>query len=352
MRIRGCADLDVQRSCTVRVAFAAILPLAPCVESIEGNVRSRQLSVCANACSMLLMGASAVVRSQPSQDELSEIIVQTHEPRFVAPTRRDSIGRIWAPVLINGKGPFRLVLDTGASRSAINASVAQTLGLAPEPAQHVLLRGVTGNAIVPTVHVESFAVGDVILAPALLPIVADALGGAEGVLGTEGFDDKRIYIDFKHDSITIVHSRGERARLGFVSIPFDRSTSGLVSIHARVADVRVRAIFDTGGQSTIGNQAMREALVRRRARGVQAQVFDVTSAEQGGETFPSPTIELGSVDIENARITYGDMHIFEHWHLTKEPVLLIGMDVIGLLDTFIIDYRQKEVFIKMSSRPW
>jgi predicted aspartyl protease len=269
----------------------------------------------------------------------------------VAPTRRDKIGRIWAPVFINGKGPFRLVLDTGASRSAINASVAKTLGIAPDPAQQVLLRGVTGNAVVPTVHVDSFAAGDIILASATLPIVADALGGAEGVLGTEGFDDKRIHIDFKRDSITIVHSHGERARVGFISIPFDRSTSGLVAIYARVADVRVRAIFDTGGQSTIGNEAMREALVRRRVRGVPAQVFDVTSTEQGGETFPSPTIQLGSVNIENARITYGDMHIFEHWHLTQKPVLLIGMDVIGLLDTFIIDYRRKEVFLRMSGHP-
>jgi hypothetical protein len=34
-----------------------------------------------------------------------------------------------------------------------------------------------------------------------------------------------------------------------------------------------------------------------------------------------------------------DMHIFAHWHLTHEPALLIGMDVLGLLDVFIIDWR-------------
>lgn len=65
------------------------------------------------------------------------------------PTRRDKIGRIWAPVLINGQGPFRLVLDTGASGSAVNARVAQILGLAPDAAQSVLLRGVTGCVAVP-----------------------------------------------------------------------------------------------------------------------------------------------------------------------------------------------------------
>ena len=125
-----------------------------------------------NALLTLLIGATAVVRSQPPEDELSEIVVRALEPRFVAPTRRDKIGRIWAPVSINGKGPFRLVLDTGASRSAITGSVAEALGLAPDSSQPVLLRGVTGNAIVPTVRVDSFAVGDVILTSATLPIAS------------------------------------------------------------------------------------------------------------------------------------------------------------------------------------
>ena len=51
-----------------------------------------------------------------------EVVVQALEPRYVAPTLRDRIGRIWAPVMINGKGPFRLVLDTGASRSAVSGA--------------------------------------------------------------------------------------------------------------------------------------------------------------------------------------------------------------------------------------
>src|SRR5208282_6876110 len=80
---------------------------------------------------MLLMGTFTIVRSQPPEDDLSEIIVSAPEPRFVAPTRRDKIGRIWAPVIINGKGPFRLVLDTGATRSAVNAEVAEAIGIAP-----------------------------------------------------------------------------------------------------------------------------------------------------------------------------------------------------------------------------
>jgi predicted aspartyl protease len=276
----------------------------------------------------------------------SEIVVEAPEPRFVAPTRRDKIGRIWAPVMINGRGPFRLVLDTGASRSAVNAQVAEAIGISPDPSEAVLLRGVTGVVAAPTIRVDSFSVGDVIVTPAVLPIVADALGGADGILGTEGFGDKRVYIDFRHDLITVTHSPATRPRPGFISVPLERSGAGLLIVSAHVGGVRVHAIIDTGGQSTIGNEAMRQALVRRHAHGTHSEVIDVTNATQDGESFPSPAIELGSLEIQGTRITYGDMHIFEHWHMMKEPALLIGMDAIGLLDVFIIDYRRHELQLR------
>ena len=248
--------------------------------------------------------------------------------------------------MINGRGPFRLVLDTGATRSAVNAEVAEAIGIAPDPTQAVLLRGVTGIVAVPTIRVDSFSVGDVIVTPAVLPILADALGGADGILGTEGFGDKRVYIDFRHDLITVTHSPATRPRPGFISVPLERSGAGLLIVSAHVGGVRVHAIIDTGGQSTIGNEAMRQALVRRRAHGTHSEVIDVTNATQDGESFPSPTIELGSLQIQGTRITYGDMHIFEHWHLIKEPALLIGMDAIGLLGVFIIDYRRHELQLR------
>ena len=43
----------------------------------------------------------------------------------------------------------------------------------------------------------------------------------------------------------------------------------------------------------------------------------------------------------------GDMRIFETWKMTKEPVLLIGMDTIGQLDTLVIDYRLRELQLRM-----
>jgi len=274
------------------------------------------------------------------------VVVQAPEPRFVAPTRRDRIGRIWAPVMIDGRGPFRLVLDTGASGSAITAQVAKSLGLTPDLSHPVLVRGVAGNAIVPTVHADSLRVGDLEIRSVTLPIIADALGGAEGVLGTDGLADKRIDIDFLEDRITIARSHGRSAPIGFITLSLERSGPGLLMVRGSVDQVKVHAVIDTGAQRSIGNEALRAALVNRHAQGTPDQIFDVTTAVQGGEMFISPPIVLGGIEIHGARITYGEVRIFEHWHLTREPTLVIGMDALGLLDSLIIDYRLRELQLR------
>lgn len=298
------------------------------------------------ACGAGLQPARPPPPSPESKAPPPEVIVEAPEPRFVAPTLRDRIGRIWAPVLINGQGPFRMVLDTGASDSAITAPVAEALGLTPEPSHVVLVQGVAGSAIVPTVRVDTLTVGDLDITSIALPIVADALGGAQGVLGTAGFADKRIDIDFRHDRITIARSHGQHAPLGFVILPLERSGPGLLMIAGAVARVRVHAVIDTGAERSIGNEALRRALVSRHAQGTPDKIFDVTTHVQGGEMFESPPIALGGIEISGARITYGEVRIFEHWHLTREPTLLIGMDALGLLDELIIDYRLRELQLR------
>ena len=280
--------------------------------------------------------------------QVPDVVVEAPEPRYVAPTRRDRIGRIWAPVLINDQGPFRLVLDTGASHSAVTAGVAAALGLPLTDGKTVMLRGVTGSREVPTIPVDSLVVGDLELRSRRLPIVIDALGGAEGVLGTEGLQDKRIFIDFRNDKITIFRSHSEQAPPGFVTIPI-RIQGGLLLIaDVRVGPVRGKAIIDTGGQATLANGALRDALVQR-LHPEDIRVDEITGATldvQRGDRLAMPPMTIGEMTIRGATITVGDMFIFQHWHMTKEPAVLIGMDVLGLLDTLIIDYKRHELQVR------
>jgi len=283
-------------------------------------------------------------------DELTEIMVEGREPRFVAPTRRDQIGRIWAPVMINGRGPFRLVLDTGASHSGVTALVALALGIPIDESPPVIMHGVTGFATVPTIKVNSLSVGDVSVDQPLLPIVPDALGGAEGILGTEGLAGKRVFIDFRHDQIDIAFSRNERSARGYVSVPFYSMRGRLVVVDAVVNHIRVKAIIDTGGQATIANLALKQALLRTSPYGGAKPdaIEGATKDVQNGILMETPAIEIGSIQIQDSGITFADMYIFKQWKLTNEPAILIGMDALGLLDTLIIDYRRHELQLRMA----
>jgi Aspartyl protease len=295
---------------------------------------------------------------QPSEqvpEQLTEVVVHAVEPRFVAPTRRDRIGRIWAPVYINDRGPFRLVLDSGASHSGINSRVAEALGLPPDQSRQVMLRGVTGSVAVPTVRIDSFIVGDLAFGTSELPIVTDALGGADGILGTDGMSGRRIVVDFLHDLITIARSHNLPAAAGFRTIPFQLIRGNLLAVEASVGGIPTTAIIDTGGQVTIANVALRQALERRSARlkSTPNSIIGVTDDVQGGDVARTPPLVIGTntqggvVEIRYHDVTFGDMHIFEHWHLTGEPVMLVGMDALGLLDTLIIDYRRRELQMRM-----
>ncbi|MGD9599195.1 MAG: aspartyl protease family protein [Steroidobacteraceae bacterium] len=288
------------------------------------------------------------VQAPPPESPTEEVIIAAPEPRYVAPTLRDRIGRVWAPVYVNGAGPLRLVLDTGASRSAITAEAAARLGLPVEGAPTVLLRGMTGEAQVPLIDVESLEIGDLIVDPAKLLVVQDAFGGAEGVLAARGLEDRRILIEFRKDRIEIVRSRNQRAPAGFTVLRLRLIRGHVPSVEAVVGRIAVKAIIDTGAQLTTGNLALRDALLaRRRLDEKLDKLIGVTGDVQEGPTSRVPPIYLGNVQVSNAQITFVDLYIFRHWRLTDEPAIMLGMDVLGVLDTLILDYRRHEMQIRL-----
>jgi hypothetical protein len=299
---------------------------------------------------MILATSSAAPQTNtlpPVQPEegLAEIVVSAPEPRYVAPTRRDRIGRIWAPVFLDGKGPFRLVLDTGANRSAVTAKVAEALGDGARTTSTVRLRGATGTSIVPMIRVEELVVGDLVLAPVKLPVVLDVFGGADGVMGNEGLHDKRIIIDFKRDSISIKRSRRERPGYGYITVPVTFAKDYLPIIDARIDRIAVKAIIDTGAPDSLGNMALFNALKQRVADSTDTDIQGVTLDVEHGYRSRMPTIYFQGIGVRRVTLTFGDVYIFRHWRMTSEPSIMLGMDVLGVMEQIIIDYKTHELHI-------
>jgi Aspartyl protease len=123
-------------------------------------------------------------------------------------------------------------------------------------------------------------------------------------------------------------------------------------VKAIVNGVGARAVIDTGAERTLGNLALRNAL---RARGRQTvephptDVFGATLDIAHGESVGAFTVSLGEVSITHVPVTYGDFPIFDTWHMRERPALLIGMDVLGVADSLIFDFPQRQLLIKRAN---
>lgn len=294
--------------------------------------------------------ASPDARVLPAQE--AQVQEDEYEHLYAAPTRWDQIGRIAAPVMINGQGPFRLILDTGASESVITRRVADVLGIEIREDSRVLLNGVTGSMAVPAVRLSSMTTGDLVQEDVRVAVLGSVMGGADGILGVQGFDGMRITVEFRNDRITIERSRGQRARRSEGTIPATLRFGRLLVVDGRVGRIPVKAVIDTGAEMTLGNLALLEEMMSRR-RGNTANEAIVTGLDlttQRGMYLRAPKIRLGDADIENLYVIFGDIHVFKMWDLVEEPAILVGMDILGSLERLVIDYRREEIHFRNAFR--
>lgn len=297
---------------------------------------------------LILAVATAPVAQalEASPDTATFAAAEDDQPLYAVSTRIDRIGRIVAPVYINGQGPFMFMLDTGANRTIVSDEAAQRLGLVAAD-NRIAVQGVNGRGIVSTVLVRRLDAGALRFDNVALPVLAGSvLDRVDGILGMDGLGGKKVTADFVRDRITIAESRGYRAPYNRIVVRGELISGRLMMIEGRVGRVPVKAVIDTGGMRTLGNPALQRALAAQRVHGDLAYttgVIDATDRVRLGELALSPMITLGEATISNTNITYGDFEIFHVWGLDDEPALLIGMDVLGTLAEVAIDYRRREL---------
>jgi len=270
------------------------------------------------------------------------------EPLFAAPTRIDRIGRVMTNVQVNGKGPFRFVIDTGASRSTLAPHLAKALGLQHSVGRNVMLNGVTGAAEVPTVAVDSIEIGSLKFENQDLPVIfTSIMGNADGILGVAGFHDQRIDVDFRRDRVSVLESNGRRPHFSMVTARAHRDRTGLMILDVRIGRrLRAKAVLDTGAERSLGNLALQEAMNkgrRKKREPVSAVVHGATPDIADGDVQAIREASIGDMKLSNLDVIFGDFHVFKLWKLDQEPALLLGMDMLGVLERLVIDYRRNEV---------
>ncbi|USI73762.1 retropepsin-like aspartic protease [Sphingomonas morindae] len=252
--------------------------------------------------------------------------------------------RMTVPVLINGKGPYRFIVDSGATRTIISGALAALLGLPSAGA--VSLHSIGGESRVPAVRIDSLYVG-ALPAKALVAPVLDAgnLGGL-GILGIDTLKGKKMVIDLVRHSMTISPADAYAPRPGSNEIVVTaRSRLGqLVLADADAAGQKIYAVVDTGSMVTLGNLTLRDKLVRhRRATPQPVTITDVTGRTIVASSAPIRDLRLGAAHLANVVLAFDDAHAFERFGLAKKPAMLLGMDIMQAFSRVSIDFARRTV---------
>jgi hypothetical protein len=264
-------------------------------------------------------------------------------------TDPDLAGRIIVPVTINGRGPFRFMVDTGANRTVLAQSLLQRLDLPLDHGSMIEVAGVNGSVAVASAHVAHLDSGALHFLDVQLPVLSGPVfDGIDGILGMDGFDGMRVSADFLKDRFTIADSHW-RAPFMFSVLRVQFLSARLLMIDGHVGHVATKAIIDTGALHTLGNPALLRALSQRAGdmlHRLQAGVIDVNEASQLGSIGSVPPVRLGTTTINDLSVAFGDFSVFHTWGLDDTPALLIGMDVLGTLAQLNIDYQRRELQLR------
>ncbi|MGH7419199.1 MAG: aspartyl protease family protein, partial [Candidatus Rokuibacteriota bacterium] len=105
---------------------------------------------------------------------------------------------------INGGGSTQLLLDTGAKGTVISPTALAALGISYRNAVRGSIKGVTGNADVLAVRIESIEVEGARFGPLLVVSHDAGLGsGRDGLLGRDFLDNFIVTIDSAARVVTL-----------------------------------------------------------------------------------------------------------------------------------------------------
>jgi predicted aspartyl protease len=173
-------------------------------------------------------------------------------PAIPDPIRfRTSLNLIFANVMINGKGPYDFVIDTGATQTVVSEKLAMETGLQHVTSTFVFGIGGTGKVETKLYKMKEIEVGDVKVKNTPVGTFNDPLISqiADGILATSIFSDFVVNIDYTSSQLSLSRKRP--------SVPAGTEVlpvwffSNLLLLPLEVNGQRGNFIVDTGAVTTV-----------------------------------------------------------------------------------------------------
>ncbi|MFN0112904.1 MAG: aspartyl protease family protein [Blastocatellia bacterium] len=253
--------------------------------------------------------------------------------------------RPFVTMMINGKGPFRFVIDTGASMSVLSDRTAERLGVKPV-ARGGNARAIGGSGTFPILYgvLDSMQFGDAKID--VVPIYIRTVHSTEdtpesdrsdGYIGLSVLSNYAVTLDYKTQQMILdrtpvredqiapkpadpatvtdpaapkTESLGALAALG-VEVPIRSTSGGLASAEAHLPtmDRPLNFIIDTGATISVVSKATvkRYELEGMKLKGETFRVIGAAGVEDGAEALGLSTLTVNNLRKSNSRALILDL---------------------------------------------
>jgi hypothetical protein len=239
----------------------------------------------------------------------------------VVPFEELPSGHLVVPCTIDGHGPYRFVVDTGANAFVIDPDVAQALGFDLAKAPHQKVHAADGQISIPLVVLRDVRLGTRVLAkaPAIVTDVQPLLGdpGILGILGRDMFVGDRLEVDFPKRELRVLDSTRDADAL-----PLARLRGGLSGVRMENG---LTVVLDLGADISVLNPAGALLLGAPASAPVAGVASGLTGAIDTTSWVQLPPLDLGD-PTPGGSVPVVDLGVFETLRLHDEPALLLGVD--------------------------
>jgi len=251
--------------------------------------------------------------------------------------------RLSVEVRVNGRGPYKFIVDSGADTSAVGLRIAHDLQLPlGSPA---ILNGMTARNVVDRVKVGALTVGPTTVHDLELPALRELDLGGDGLIGIDALVQQRLLMDFEKRLIKVEDARiPVKYSPGEIIIVARRNRGQLILTHVKAAGLDLDAVIDTGSEITIGNFALRDKLIRKnRAVISTVTAIGVTGVPVQMQLARISELRLGPVILHDVPMAFADVPPFQLFGLANEPALLLGTDLLENFQRVSLDFRARKV---------
>jgi hypothetical protein len=130
---------------------------------------------------------------------------------------------------------------------------------------------------------------------------------------------------------------------GDIVITARRQRGQLILTEVEAQGLRLDAVIDTGTEISIGNLALKQKLLRRRARFTEVEAIGVTGVATKLQIATIDELKLGPVLLRNVPIAFADVPPFKLFGLADGPALLLGTDLLENFRRVALDFRARKV---------